>query len=282
MRTNVLDAGFVELIDEMGSDHSIDAAARVSYTGGKPEKRSDNQVASLLNYLMRNQHTSPFEMASMVFRVRCPIFVARQWMRHRTWSFNEISGRYIELPEEHYTPTHWRGKAASNKQGSEGMVAYSSELIYPDLCYPTDEWDGDPFSGPEEAAFAEYHQRLKEGVCPEQARMCLPLSTYTEFVGKVDLHNLLHFLSLRQDSHAQWEIRQYADAIAEIVEKRFPLTWDAYVKYRRDSVTFSRDALQCLIKAAEGSEIDDALALISSNSEKKEIKALIEGILDSS
>lgn len=228
----VLGEGFVELIDTMGSDQAIVDAARVSYSD--PTKhRSD--ARGLIRHLMRNWHTSPFEMAELKFHVKCPIFVARQWFRHRTFSFNEISGRYSELDMGYWMPTEWRGQSHTNKQGSEGVVHYVSTLGFSDNM---------PCS--EDYSQQEYENRLEAGVSRELARTCLPLSTWTAFVFKADLHNLLHFLRLRLDSHAQEEIRVYAEAIAEIVHEKFPLVWEAFEDYRLNSMTLSRGDIHAL------------------------------------
>jgi thymidylate synthase (FAD) len=233
MKRNVLDKGFVELLDVMGSDADIVKAARVSYSAGdESRKRSDDR--GLIRYLMSNYHTSPFEMAELKFHVKAPIFVARQWVRHRTASWNEISGRYSELTDEYHTPAVWRGQGSVNKQGSEGLVDYD----------PAKVKDGDVASWgrklPEFLCFQEYHDRLDVGVAREQARGCLPLSTYTEWVWKIDLHNLFGFLRLRMDPHAQEEIRVYADAIAEMVRVKFPLSYEAFTDYRLEAMSLSR------------------------------------------
>jgi thymidylate synthase (FAD) len=218
----VLDHGEIELIGVMGSDQSIEAAARVSYGGGT---RRVHETRGLLRYLMRHNHTSPFEQATLQYRVKCPIFVARQWMRHRTWSFNEVSGRYSELPDEFWQPDNWRGQDPNNKQGSEGIIQYEPEDGHGTL---------------EESCFAEYNYRLASGVSREMARSCLPISTYTEFVGRVDLHNLLKFVHLRGDSHAQREIQEYAHLIEEDISRLFPLTWEAFSDYHINGLTLSK------------------------------------------
>lgn len=224
----ILDHGSLQLLDVMGSDESIEAAARVSYGKGT---RTKTETRGLIRYLMKHRHTSPFEMAEMQFKVKCPIFVARQWVRHRTANMNEMSGRYSEMPNEFWLPDEWRGQGTVNKQGSEGTVALGGSVGTGDL---------------EREAFQEYRHRLNSGVSREMARSCLPLSTYTEFVWKIDLHNLLHFLSLRLDSHAQAEIREYAQRIAGWVKIYFPLTWEAFVDYRLEAVTFSMQEMQFL------------------------------------
>ena len=229
---NVLDQGFVRLVDcmpgripdaEESADHAIAEAARCSYKRGTKTIRDDKM---LIRYLMRHNHTSPLEMIEFKFHVKLPIFVARQWIRHRTASVNEMSGRYSEMPEEFYTPQpdNLRTQSQLNKQGSEGAIdAAQAQAIL------------DQFTSNCQGAFTLYRQFLENGVAREQARMVVPLNTYTEWYWKIDLHNLLHFLDLRCDSHAQWEIRVYADAILELIKPLVPWTleaWQDYSPYR--------------------------------------------------
>lgn len=224
----VLDDGFVRLVDVMGNDAAIVQAARVSYGDGT---KTVNEDQGLINYLMRNRHTSPFEMCEMKFHVRVPMDIWRQWIRHRTASVNEYSTRYsIAIGSKHTTEPHnWRSQAKNNKQGSGAYIdgdigidfTRSEELLH-------------------ELSDKIYKERLDGGVAREQARKDLPLSTYTEAYWKIDLHNLLHFLKLRLNKHAQLEIREYAKAIAEMVKEKFPLTWEAFEEYVLYSVTFSR------------------------------------------
>jgi thymidylate synthase (FAD) len=275
-KADVLDKGFVELLDTMGSDRSIDKAARVSFMGAEDEERTDEQVQGLINYLMRHRHTSPFEMAEMQFLVRCPIFVARQWMRHRTAAINEISGRYVELPDEWYEPAVWRAKAANVKQGSAGTATYTDNTF--PILIDTDDLDTAELTC-QEIAFETYRTRLESGVCNEMARIDLPLSTYTEFVWKIDLHNLLHFLRLRLDSHAQYEIRVYAETIAEMVKAQYPMVWEAFEKYQLTAITLTVPQLQALINVAEGRKIEDSLDNVGSAGEKSETRTLISRIM---
>jgi thymidylate synthase (FAD) len=212
VQTRVLDHGFVRVVDVMGTDSSIVQAARVSYGAGTKTKRDDDK---LLRYLYEHQHTGPFEMCEVKLHIKAPIFVARQWMRHRTWSYNEVSGRYSELPMEFYCPLELRMQDSTNKQGSTDLTLDTLYLDAPPV------WAYD-------CAATSYKQMLERGICREQARMVLPLATYTEFYAKTDLRNLLHFLDLRCDEHAQWEMRQYADAIAEMVRHYFPVTMEVW------------------------------------------------------
>lgn len=214
----LLDHGFVRVIDYMGSDAAIVQAARVSYGAGTKRLREDR---GLIRYLLRHRHTTPFEMCEIKLHVRVPMDTWRQWIRHRTASVNEYSTRYsIAIDAAQRTPADaWRTQSTSNRQGSEGLV---------------DPAVGERLSAREAELQAlarqVYEERLAAGVAREQARKDLPLSTYTEAYWKTDLHNLLHFLTLRMDSHAQLEIRQYATVIgSEIVACWVPVTWEAFL-----------------------------------------------------
>ncbi|MCE5301625.1 MAG: FAD-dependent thymidylate synthase [Planctomycetaceae bacterium] len=225
----VLDDGFVCLVDVMGDDRSVVEAARVSYAAGT-RRISDDRT--LIRYLMRHSHTTPFEMAEVKLLVRVPMDCWRQWVRHRMASINETSTRYSVAIDAAQTtpPDGWRGQAASNRQGSEGFL---DATVGAELSAAEAEL--------QHQARTVYERRLALGVAREQARKDLPLSTYTEAYWKADLHNLLHFLQLRMDSHAQWEIRQYAQTIGEqIVRPLFPMVWEAFVDYRLESIQLSR------------------------------------------
>jgi len=243
----LLDHGHIELLDVMGTDQTIVDAARVSYQDGTKKKSS---TRDLIRYMMRHRHDSPFEMPVLRFRVKCPIFVARQWMRHRTFSFNEVSGRYSILPDEFYAPDPWMGQSEKNKQGSQDELGYSSSAFKHLL------GDNPPMSA-EQVAYKEYHRRLNFGISREQARSCLPVSTYTEFWAQANLRNLLHFSSLRLDLHAQMEIRVYAEFIAECVREHFPLTWEAFEDYRLHAVTFSKQELGILNYTIRNNKMTD-------------------------
>jgi thymidylate synthase (FAD) len=225
----VLDDGFVCLVDAMGNDQAIVQAARVSYGEGT---RAVSDDRTLIRYLMRHQHTTPFEMAEVKLMVRVPMDAWRQWIRHRTASVNEYSTRYsVAIDAAQATPADsWRRQAKSNRQGSEGMI----EL-------PLGEELSAAEKALQEQARTVYQQRLDLGVAREQARKDLPLSTYTEAYWKIDLHNLLHFLQLRMDPHAQREIGEYARTIGhEIVRPLYPLAWEAFIDYRVESMSLSR------------------------------------------
>ena len=225
----VLDDGFVSLVDCMGDDGSVVQAARVSYGEGTRKVSDDRQ---LIRYLMRHAHTTPFEMAELKFVVRVPMDCWRQWIRHRTASVNEYSTRYsLAIDSMQATgDAEWRTQAASNRQGSAGLVAAAEG-------HRLTEAERD-LQG---LARKVYEERLAAGIAREQARKDLPLSTYTEAYWKIDLHNLLHFLALRMDSHAQLEIRRYAETIGrELVAPLFPLVWEAFLDYRVEAMRLTR------------------------------------------
>jgi len=225
----VLDDGFVCLVDVMGDDQAVVQAARVSYGEGT-RKVSDDR--GLIRYLMRHRHTTPLEMVEIKFLCRVPMDTWRQWIRHRTANVNEYSTRYSLAIDaaQRTAPDEWRSQATTNRQGSAGflpadvgaeLTASETELL--------------------EKSRALYEQRIALGVAREQARKDLPLSTYTEAYWKIDLHNLLHFLSLRMDEHAQLEVREYATTMGEqIVQPLFPLVWEAFIDYRRQGMFLSR------------------------------------------
>lgn len=224
----ILDYGFVKLIDVMGNDTSIVQSARVST--GKSSK-SPEEDRTLIRYLMRHHHTSPFEMVETKWIIKLPIFVARQWIRHRTASVNEVSGRYSILNNEFYTPEkdRIRGKGKINKQSSEGEVEDIFKINWLNSIDEMYSKDADL-----------YNMANSFGISNELARISLPVSTYTSWVWKIDLHNLLHFLKLRLDPHAQYEIRVYAEKIAEILKEIVPVTYEAFEDYILNAVTFSR------------------------------------------
>ena len=226
----VLDHGFVALKDIMGSDEDIEQAARVSYGKGTRKK---SETRGLIRYLLRHKHTSPFEMCELKFHVRVPMDCWRQWIRHRTASVNEYSTRYSESLNFNEVPIEWRAQASSNKQGSDSIVNLPHTTI-------TRVWE---ILGETKRL---YRSLIGAGVAREQARTILPLNTYTEAYWKIDLHNLLHFLRLRCDSHAQLEIRSYANVIAGIVKECYPITFEAWEDYVFGAVTFSRQEMMVL------------------------------------
>lgn len=241
----VLDKGFIRLVDMMGDDNAVVQAARVSYGQGTKTVREDR---GLIRYLMRHRHTTPFEMVQLKWHIKCPIFVARQWMRHRACSYNEYSLRYSEARDEFYFPHDSRVQFQSkgNRQGS------SDEIVPPEV----------------QARFAEnleeicktsfeYYMTLNQlGLARELIRIFLPVSLYTEFYWSINLHNLLHFLHLRMDTHAQEEIRAYGLALAEIVKGRLPLTWEAFEDYIINGKELSAQEWALLEKVADWTRLE--------------------------
>jgi thymidylate synthase (FAD) len=220
-RVDVLDHGFVRLVDSMGSDLAVVRAARVSYDAAWRAGEDEGSDARLIRYLWRNRHTSPFEAVEFQFEVKAPIFVFRQWHRHRTWSFNELSARYRELPEEFYVPAADMigQQSASNKQARDisGAAAVNRRV------------EVDMLRQHCEQAFSLYRELLNAGWPRELARSVLPVSTYSHMFAKVDLRNLLGFLDLRLHPHAQYEIRVYAEAMAKLARAIVPecmAAWD--------------------------------------------------------
>lgn len=213
----VLDKGYVRYVDHMGTDRRIVEAARVSY-GSKP--RGEEEDKKLLFYLYKNKHTSPFEMCKITLDFKMPIFVARQYVRHRMQNMNEFSMRYKEAPEEFYIPERWRTQDTVNKQGS----LPGEELEHGWLSRKL-EWHC-------KESFELYKDMITHGVAREMARMVLPLNIYTYFYATWDIKNLLHFISLREDSHAQAEIQDYGKAVKSILMELFPWTMEAYEKFK--------------------------------------------------
>ncbi len=237
----VLDKGFVRLVDYFGGDQRIVQSARVSYGEGT---KSVSQDGALIDYLLRHQHTSPFEQVVMTFHVKMPIFVARQWVRHRTGRMNEVSGRYSIMKDEFYVPEQDKvaPQSTDNKQGraSEAFDKDTANKIITKL------EDG------QKAAYESYNELIDSGLAREIARINLPLSLYTEFYWEMDLHNLFHFLKLRLDSHAQYEIRVYAEAILEICKKVAPMATQSFINHMNEGVTFSGEEMDALRKVLDG------------------------------
>lgn len=222
--------GFVRLVDSMPRedlDSAIVQAARVSYADGTKTSRSDE---GLIRYLMRHWHNTPFEMVEFKFHIKMPIFVARQHLRHRMASVNEMSARYSIVPNEFYVPETYREQSKVNKQGSDGVI----------------DIDTTPTRQICEKAFEVYTDILDKGACRELARCHLPQSTYTEFYWKINLHNLMHYLQLRMEPGAQKEIRDYADAIFNIVKGICPLTMKAFEDFRLNSIQLSGVDIECI------------------------------------
>ena len=240
-----LDKGFVRLVDSMGGDGAIVQAARVSYGKGTSKMSQDR---GLIRYLMRHRHTTPFEMVEFKFHCKMPIFVARQWVRHRTANINEYSLRYSEARDEFYypEPENIQFQSALNKQGRSGQVP--PELKQKVLDY---------FKENSERSFTMYQDLNEAGVARELIRSLLPVNIYTEWYWKNDLHNLLHFIGLRSDSHAQYEIRIFSDAMAHYVKEKAPFAWEAYQDYVVHGMRFSKIEKGFLEKQLPERVIDD-------------------------
>jgi thymidylate synthase (FAD) len=270
----VLDHGFVRVVDYMGDDAAIVQAARVSYGRGT-RRLSEDQ--GLINYLMRHRHTTPFEMCEIKYHVKLPIFVARQWIRHRTANVNEYSARYSILDNEFYIPApeHLAAQATANRQGRgvalEGEAARRVlELLRRDA----------------ERAYAGYTELLNEdatgapldpgrpGLARELARMNLSLNFYTQWYWKTDLHNLMHFLSLRADSHAQYEIRAYAEVMLETLARWVPMAYAAFLEYRMRAATISAKGLAVIRRLIAGEQVDQPSSGLSAR-EWRELMAML-------
>jgi len=246
---NVLDHGFIRVIDYMGDDSAIVQAARVSY--GKGTKKV-NEDAGLIRYLMRHRHTTPFEMCEIKFHIKLPIFIARQWIRHRTANVNEYSARYSVLAKEFYIPdtANLAPQSAANHQGRSNLTLSTEEsrnvlqLLRQDAenCY---DHYLEMMNADESGTVIDEN---KSGLARELARMNLTLNYYTEWYWKIDLHNLLHFLSLRADNHAQYEIRAYAEPMLDLVKQWVPVAYDAFMEYRMRGANLSGNGLK-VVKA---------------------------------
>jgi thymidylate synthase (FAD) len=236
----VLDKGFIRLVDYLGGDQRIVQSARVSYGSGTKSFRQDR---ALIHYLLRNWHTSPFEQVVLTFHCKMPIFVARQWVRHRTARLNEISGRYSVMKDEFYVPAPDMVccQSESNKQGRGDILPLDEAMEVIRL-----------MEEEQRGVYANYKKLLDMGVARELARANLPLSLYTEWYWQIDLHNLLHFLRLRLDPHAQYEIRAFAEAMGRCAQAVAPLAYEAFEEHIRGSVTFSKAECEALAALLEG------------------------------
>ena len=248
-RLEVLDHGFVRLVDYLGGDARIVQAARVSYGEGTKSLREDR---ALIDYLLRHAHTSPFEQVVLTFHLKMPIFVARQWLRHRTARLNELSGRYSVMRDEFYQPApdEVRLQSPTNRQGS------SPEPASDDLRARAVE----TLAAGQRRAYAEYEGLLADGVARELARVNLPLSLYTEMYWQIDLHNLFHFLRLRTDWHAQLEIRAYGDAIARCARAVAPLAYEAFEEHVLHGRRLSGREMELLRGVIDEDRLREALA----------------------
>jgi thymidylate synthase (FAD) len=270
----VLDHGFVSLVDYMGSDDSIERAARVSYGYGT---RRSSQTRGLIRYLRRHRHTTPSEMVELKFHCAMPMFVARQWIRHRTANVNEYSGRYSLMPLLFYSPsaTDFALQSEQNNQGRSDQAA--DPALYAEASARWERLRRD--------AMETYSWLVGEDVARELARIELPLSTYTQWYWKIDLHNLLHFLTLRADPHAQYEIRAYAEVMAGMVKRVAPFTYEAWIDYDIGGTHLSRGELAALrdLVDTDGQRVStrpgaslDAAALASHGLSAREVRELFD------
>ncbi|HEX8231428.1 MAG TPA: FAD-dependent thymidylate synthase [Chloroflexia bacterium] len=234
-------SGFVRLVDYMGSDQSIVQAARVSYGGGTKSVREDR---GLIRYLLRHDHTTPFEMVVLKFHIKAPIFVVRQWIRHRTASVNEESARYSIVREEFHEPSveDIGFQSKDNKQG-RSPEPVPQEIVDRFLAYLKEN---------RETAYSQYEQFLQDNVARELARTVLPLSVYTQFYWQMNLHNLFHFLRLRLDPHAQKEIRDFAEQVAVCAKAVAPYAWEAFEEYKLHGASFSRSEIDIMQRLLHG------------------------------
>lgn len=268
----VLDHGFIRVIDYMGDDTAIVQSARVSYGKGTKQIQQDK---GLINYLMRHRHTTPFEMCEIKYHVKLPIFIARQWIRHRTANVNEYSARYSILGKEYYIPRaeDLSIQSLTNRQGRGAIMSpEESEKVL------------DILRKDAELVYEHYEEMLnhdqegnildpnRSGLTRELARMNLTLNYYTEWYWKIDLHNLFHFTSLRADPHAQYEIRAYAEVLLETIKKWVPLAYDAFIEYRLEGAHISRTGRTLLKRLLQGEKVDQ----LNSGLSQREWKEFIE------
>src|SRR5271169_585829 len=270
----VLDHGFVRVIDYMGDDGAVVQAARVSYGKGTKKVSEDR---GLINYLMRHRHTTPFEMCEIKYHVKLPIFVARQWIRHRTANVNEYSARYSILDNEFYVPApeHLATQATANRQGREQVLDGAAAQRVLDLLRTEAE-----------RAYAGYAELLNEdassapgdptrpGLARELARINLTLGFYTQWYWKTDLHNLMHFLSLRADPHAQYEIRAYAEVMLETLARWVPMAHAAFLEHRMNAATISATGLAVIRRMIEGERVDQPSSGLSAREWRELMAAL--------
>ncbi len=270
----VLDHGFVRLIDYMGDDSAITQAARVSYGKGTKTVNTDK---GLIRYLLRHRHTTPFEMVEAKFHIKMPIFVARQWIRHRTANVNEYSARYSILDKEYYIPTEetlgvqskqnhqGRGEVLTGNEAVEVLeiLKEDAERTYKNYEYMMNE-----------DSKGQVIDEGRQGLARELARMNLTLNTYTQWYWKIDLHNLLHFLALRADHHAQYEIRVYAEAMLEIIKAWLPVTYQAFQDYRVGGIHLSAQQLELIKNRLKG----EAISQENSGMSKREYIELLQAL----
>ncbi len=272
----VLDHGFVRVIDYMGNDAAVVQAARVSYGAGTKKVSNDK---GLISYLMAHYHTTPFEMCEIKFHIKLPIFIARQWIRHRTASVNEYSARYSIMEDEFYIPKaeHLAAQSKVNHQGRDESRTLNTveqkhvlELLKKDATTCYDHYL-EMINQNRDGAITDPN---KDGLARELARMNLTVNCYTQWYWKIDLHNLLHFLHLRADSHAQYEIRVYAQTMLDMVKQWVPFCYEAFEKHRIGGHNFSAAAIEVIKKRLKGEVVDQAISGLSTR-EWKELEEII-------
>ena len=272
----VLDHGFVRVVDYMGNDSSVVQSARVSYGAGTKKVNAD---MALINYLMAHRHTTPFEMCEIKFHIKLPIFVARQWIRHRTASVNEYSARYSIMEDEFYIPKaqHLSAQSKINHQGRDENKVLNEieqkrvlEILKKDSANAYQNY----LEMINQNDKGETLNNDKEGLARELARMNLPLNCYTQWYWKIDLHNLLHFLNLRADSHAQYEIRVYAEVMLDIVKRWVPFSYQAFMKNNKTGKNFSGPALEIIKKMLKGHQVSQEESGLSVREWNELIKTL--------
>ncbi len=264
----VLDHGLIRVIDYMGDDNAIVQAARVSYGAGTKHVQNDR---GLIRYLMRHWHSTPFEMCEVKFHIKLPVFVARQWIRHRTANVNEYSARYSILDREFYIPEpeHLAAQSTVNNQGRGEVLqgeeaARVLEMLKADAVRSYDNYE------------SMLSQEGQQGLARELARMDLPMNIYTQWYWKIDLHNLFHFLRLRADAHAQYEIRIYAEEMCKIVQDWVPAAYEAFEDYRLGAAQFSRQGMDCLRRMIAGEKVTQENSGMSAG-EWREFEAVLQG-----
>jgi thymidylate synthase (FAD) len=270
----VLDHGFIRVIDYMGDDAAIVQAARVSYGRGT---RKVSEDAGLIRYLMRHRHTTPFEMCVIKFHVKLPIFVARQWIRHRMASVNEYSARYSILDREFYLPApgHLAAQSSSNRQGrGTALGDQEAAFVLATLRADAEQSHAHYLEMLNDARESPSYDPARRGLARELARMNLTLGMYTQWYWKTDLHNLFHFLQLRADAHAQYEIRAYAERMLKVLAAWVPLAYQAFLDYRLGAATFSQPMLRVLRRMLAGERVEQPESGLS----KREFSELMAGL----
>jgi thymidylate synthase (FAD) len=272
----VLDHGFVRVIDYMGDDNAVVQAARVSYGKGTKKVSEDK---GLIHYLMRHRHSTPFEMCEIKFHVKLPIFVARQWIRHRTANVNEYSARYSILDREFYIPApeQLAAQSAANRQGRGDVLTGAEAARVLDILKQDSTTAYDHYAEMlNESEAGETVDAEKQGLARELARMNLSLNFYTQWYWKIDLYNFMHFLSLRADPHAQYEIRVYADAMLDVLRKWVPLTAEAFEQHRLHAITLSKNALAAVKRMLKGETVTFETSGLGKR-EWSELQAVLNG-----